>query len=139
MIRMAKGVIRIKGGNFMEIVSDVPDFKVFLLDEDIKAIEPRYDEYKREREELFTRLKTGKYKYLIAVKEGFVRDSQVPCDEYVHKAIVDDDIDYNLPWYDLKGELILGVYEGNSEEEAIYEAAESINISRDILVAYPLA
>lgn len=135
---MAKGVIRIKGGNFMEIVSDIPEFEVFFWDEDIEKIEPRYEQYKRERSELFNNLKSCKYKYLIAVKEEYVRDSQVACDDYVHKAS-SDDIDYNLPWHYLKGEIVLGTYEGYSKEEAINEASETVNIHRSALVAYPLA
>lgn len=137
---MAKGIVRIKGGSFIDFVSDIPNIEVEVWDEDLKEIDSRYEQYEGKKEKLYKELKVSKYNYLVTVKGTFTRDIQIASNEYITKLQYGDMVDDSLSWGDFDdGEVVIGVYKGANKKEAIVEAAISFTIDESALKAYPLA
>ena len=78
-------------------------------------------------------------KYLILIKDIFVRDLQIAEDQYIQDYSKDKEIDtadYN--WDDFEGEISLGIFFNKNLEFAIKEAAEVYSIDKFALKGYKL-
>lgn len=79
-----------------------------------------------------------KNKYLVVVKDSFVRDMQVAPKKYIddfYKDNFDNDYDWDCVG---EGELVVGIYEGKNEEEVLENAAKSYHIDKRALKIYEL-
>lgn len=79
-----------------------------------------------------------KNKYLVVVKDSFVRDMQVAPKKYVDD-FYKDNFDNDYDWDHVgEGELVIGIYEGKNEEEVLENAAKSYHIDKRTLKTYEL-
>ena len=81
-------------------------------------------------------------KYLVVIRDCYVRDAQVAPDEYID-AIETDSYDrltntFGMEWNSIDSELVIGVFEGEYVDNALNVAAESFNIDKRGLKAYQL-
>lgn len=79
-----------------------------------------------------------KNSFLVVVKNSFIRSMQIAPNEYIGD-FYNDNFDNSYDWsYVEDGELTIGIYDGNSEEEVLENAAEIYNIDKRALKAYEL-
>lgn len=73
----------------------------------------------------------GKESFLIVVSEEFTRDTQIANFPEADKNDSDN-------WSDFEGEVVVGIYQSASLENAIKDAAINLGVSREMLEGYKL-
>lgn len=77
-------------------------------------------------------------KYLLVVRDSFVRDVQLAQSEYIDD-FFNDNVKNDYEWDDVSDtEIVIGIYEGMNADEALEKAATTYHIDKRALKAYEL-